>query len=78
MGALSGNQPDSSGEVTGVAKTSFLIENGKIKGAINETMISCNLLDMLKNIRAISREQTCSGHYKLPYIAFDGVVISGK
>jgi PmbA protein len=78
MGALSGNQPDSSGEVTGVAKTSFLIENGKIKGAINETMISCNLLDMLKNIRAISREQICSGHYKLPYIAFDGVVISEK
>jgi BASS family bile acid:Na+ symporter len=50
MGALSGKQPDSSGEVSGVAKTSFFIENGKIKGAINETMISCNLLDMLKNI----------------------------
>jgi PmbA protein len=78
MGALSGKQPDSSGEVSGVAKTSFLIENGKIKGAINETMISCNLLDMLKNIRAISREQICNGYYKLPYIAFDGVVISGK
>lgn len=78
MGALSGNQPDSSGEVTGVAKTSFIIENGKIKEAINETMISCNLLDILKNIRAISKEQICNGFYKLPYIAFDGAVISGK
>lgn len=78
VGYLSGNQPDSSGEITGVVKTSFLIEGGKIKEAINETMISCNLLDMLKNIRAISSEQTCNGYYKLPYIAFDGVVISGK
>ena len=78
MGALSGNQPDSSGEVTGVAKTSFLIENGRIKGAINETMISCNLLELLKNIRGISKEQSCNGYYKLPYIAFDGVTISGK
>lgn len=78
MGALSGNHPDSSGEVTGVAKSGFLIENGKIKEAINETMISCNLLDILKNIRAISKEQICNGAYKLPYIAFDGVVISGK
>jgi PmbA protein len=78
MGALSGNQPDSSGEITGVAKTSFLIENGKIKEAINETMISCNLLDIFKNIRSISKEQICNGYNKLPYIAFDGVVISGK
>lgn len=78
IGALSGNQPEASGEVTGVAKTSFLIEKGELKGAINETMISCNLLDMLRNIRGISKEQICNGYYKLPYIAFDGVVISGK
>jgi PmbA protein len=78
MGALSGNNPDSSAEITGVVKTSFLIENGKLKEAINETMISCNLLDILKNVRAISKEQICNGNYKLPYIAFDGVVISGK
>lgn len=78
MGSLSDNQPEASGEITGVAKTSFLIEKGKLKEAINETMISCNLVDILKNIRGISREQICNGYYKLPYIAFDGVVISGK
>jgi PmbA protein len=78
IGSLSGNRPNSSGEITGVVKTSFLIEQGKMKEAINETMISCNLLDMLKNIRAISSEQICNGDYKLPYIAFDGVTISGK
>jgi PmbA protein len=78
IGALSGNRPDISGEVTGVAKSGFLIEKGKIKESINETMISCNLLALLKNIRAISKEQICNGYYKLPYIAFDGVVISGK
>ncbi len=78
IGQLSGNQPGASGEVSGVAKGSFLIEEGKIKGAINETMISCNVLELLKNIRAISKEQVCTGYYKLPYIAFDKVVISGK
>lgn len=78
VGYLSGNQPDSSGEITGVLKTSFLIESGKLKDAINETMISCNLLDLLKSIHAISKEQHCNGYYKLPYIALDGVVISGK
>lgn len=78
VGYLSGKNPDSSGEISGVAKTSFLIENGRIKEAVNETMISCNLLNILKNIMAISREQVTNGYYKLPYIAFDGVVISGK
>lgn len=78
VGYLSGKNPDSSGEITGVAKNSFLIENGIIRYAVNETMISCNLLDILMNIRGISGEQVTNGYYKLPYIAFDGVVISGK
>jgi PmbA protein len=78
VGYLSCKNPDSSGEITGVAKNSFLIENGIIRYAVNETMISCNLLDILMNIRGISGEQVTNGYYKLPYIAFDGVVISGK
>jgi PmbA protein len=78
LGNLSGNQPTSSGEISGVAKGSFLIENGQLKEAINETMISCNLIDMLKHIRAVSKEQVCNGYNKLPWVAFDGVIISGK
>lgn len=33
---------------------------------------------MLKNLRAISKEQVADGASALPYMAFDGITISGK
>lgn len=75
MGRYSGTEPDVSGELSGVAKNSFYIENGKIMFPIVETMISANMFDMLKNVRAISRENRKNGSGVLPYIAFDGVTI---
>ena len=75
---FSGGQPASSGEFSGVAKNSFLIENGKIAGALTETMISGCVPDMLQNIRAVSSDILKDGNLSLPYIAFDGVTISGK
>ncbi|MCL2722339.1 MAG: metallopeptidase TldD-related protein, partial [Treponema sp.] len=53
---FSGASPGPSGDVSGVAKNSFLIENGKIKDAIKETMVSFNILDILGKIE-ISKEQ---------------------
>ena len=41
-------------------------------------MISGNLADMLMNVRGISCEQVVDGMSALPYIAFDGITISGK
>jgi PmbA protein len=61
-----------------VAKNSFLIEKGKIKGAVTETMVNGNLGEVVKNIRAISKELTCSGDSVMPYIAVDGIIVSGK
>ena len=78
MSGFSGGQPGANGEFSGVAKNSFLIENGKIKGAVTETMVNGNLGDVVKNIRAISKEVVCSGDSVMPYIAVDGVVVSGK
>ena len=78
IGGFSGGSPGTNGEFSGVAKNSFLIENGKVKGAITETMVNGNLGEAFKNVRAISKEQICDGDTVIPYIAVDGIVISGK
>ncbi len=75
---VSGGDPSASGDFSMVAKNSFLIENGKVMDAVSETMINGNLADLLKNIRAISCEKEPDGSTSLPWIAFDGVTISGK
>ncbi len=78
MGGFSGGQPGTNGEFSGVAKNSFFVENGEVKYAVSETMVNGNLGEIVKNIRAISKEQVCDGYAVVPYIAVDGVVISGK
>ena len=78
MGGFSGGQPGTNGEFSGVAKNSFLIEHGKIKGAVTETMVNGNLGDAFRNIRGISQELKCDGGSVIPYIAVDGIIISGK
>ena len=78
IGRFSGGRPGANGEFSGVAKNAFLIENGKITKALAETMISDNLPDMLFRLRDISKEVQESGGSSVPYMAFDGVTISGK
>ena len=78
VGGFSGGEPGANGEFSGVAKNSFLIENGKIGPALSETMISGNMADMLNRLRAVSSEQVADGMMVLPYMAFDGITISGK
>ena len=78
LGGFSGGQPGTNGEFSGVAKNSFLIENGKIRGAVTETMVNGNLGEAFRHIRGISREVLCDGGSVVPYIAVDGIVISGK
>ncbi|MCL2361376.1 MAG: TldD/PmbA family protein [Defluviitaleaceae bacterium] len=75
---FSGASPGPSGDISGVAKNSFLIENGKITDAISETMISFNIVDILQNIPAISKERCKNGSSILPWFCFDGVTVSGK
>ena len=78
LNRFSGAQPGPSGDISGVAKNSFLIENGRVTDALKETMISFNLLEALGNIPAISRERCANGTSVLPWCCFDGVTISGK
>ncbi len=78
IGRFSGGQPGINGDFSGVAKNSFLVEDGAIKGAVSETMINGNLADLLNSLVAISKETVADGSTVLPYMAFDKVVISGK
>lgn len=78
LGRFSGGQPGTNGDFSGVAKNSFLIENGKVADAVSEVMINGNIADMLMNLRGISKERVADGMTVLPYAAFDGVTISGK
>lgn len=74
----SGGAAGTSGEFSGVAKNSFLIEDGEIKQAVSETMISGNLAGMLNNLAGISRETVEDGNSSLPWLAVEGISISGK
>ena len=74
---FSGGEPANNGDFSGVAKNSFLIENGKITAPVSETMISGNMAEMLNAIRGFSKETVCDGSSVLPYAAFDGVTVSG-
>jgi len=75
LNRFSGASPGPSGDVSGVAKNSFLIENGAVTGALKETMVSFNLADVLGKID-ISKERCCNGMTVLPWCCFDGVTIS--
>lgn len=78
VGGFSGGQPGANGEFSGVAKNSFYVEKGKISGAVTETMINGNLEQVFKNVAAVSREQVRDGSSVLPWLAAEGIVISGK
>ncbi len=78
VGRISGGEPSANGEFSSVAKNSFYVENGEIKYAVSETMISGNLAELLNNLRAISKETVADGYSVLPYAAFDNVTVSGK
>lgn len=75
---VSGGSPAGNGDFSGVAKNSFLIENGKITKPVLETMLSGNLADMLMNVTDISKETAEDGSTVFPWVAFDGVTVSGK
>jgi len=74
---FSGASPGPSGDVSGVVKNSFLIENGKVSDALVETMVSFNIVDALNNIVGISKETNADGYSVLPWVCLDGITISG-
>jgi PmbA protein len=78
LARFSGGSPSDNGDISGVAKNSYLIEDGEIKYPISESMISGNVADMLMNVTAVSRERVDYGFSIYPWVAVSGVTISGK
>ena len=78
LNRFSGGNPSPNGDFSGVAKNSFLIRNGKIAGAVSETMVSGNIAALLKNICAVSHERVADGMTVMPWVRTSGVMISGK
>ena len=78
VGGFSGGNPSTNGEFSGVAKNSYYVENGEIKGAVSEVMINGNLGKALLNIKALSKELLTEGSMVGPYALIDGIVVSGK
>jgi len=74
---FSGGNPTQSGDLSGVAKNSYYIEDGEIKFPVNETMIAGNLRSMFENIVAIYKERTDYGSTILPSVLVKGVKITG-
>jgi len=75
---ISGGHPGDNGDFSGIAKNSYLIENGEITEPVSETMISGNAAGMLREIRGISKDRVNFGGTLLPWIQFGGLTISGK
>ena len=65
---FSGGSPSANGDFSGVAKNSFLIENGKISRPVKEVMIAGNILDLFKNVVDLSREAVNDGSSETPWI----------
>ncbi|NKC15726.1 MAG: TldD/PmbA family protein [Gammaproteobacteria bacterium] len=76
IGRFSGGQPNANGDFSGVAKNSYYVKDGEIQYPIAETMVSGNMVDLLLNINAISRERADFGTQSYPWIRTRGVVVS--
>jgi PmbA protein len=75
---FSGGSPTSNLDFTGIAKNSFYVEDGEIRYALEETMVSGNFQELLKNIHAVSQESVDFGWARYPFLAASGVTVSSK
>ncbi len=73
---LSMGEPAPNGDFSGVIKNSFAIDDGRAGDALAETMISGNVAQMLKDVRAVSRERIDSGSSALPWLQIGGLHFS--
>jgi PmbA protein len=74
---MSAGNPSENGDFSGVAKNSYLIEDGQIRMPVSETMIAGNIAQTLIDISAISKEFVDFGTALMPWVKTSGVTISG-
>ena len=68
VGRLSMGSPAPNGDFSGVIKNSFVIADGVLGAALSEVMISGNVAQMLRDVRAVSRERIDCGNLLLPWL----------
>jgi len=78
LARFSGGSPSDNGDFSGVAKNSYLVENGRIVRPVGETMIAGNVAKLFQSVRAVSKERVDYGSGVLPWITTGGISISGK
>ena len=78
LGRFSGGNPAANGDFSGVAKNSYLIENGEITKPLSETMIAGNIIKMFSDIISVSKEKVDYGNAIVPWMHSTGITISGK
>lgn len=76
IGRFSGGRPNDRGDFSGVAKNSYYVEDGKIQYPISETMVSGNLVDLIKNVEAVSSELIHFGGSASPWVKVSGITVS--
>jgi PmbA protein len=78
LSRFSGGNPNSNLDFSGVAKNSFYIEDGEVKYALGETMVSGNFQNLMQQIHMISSESVNFGDGSFPYLAASGVTVSAR
>ncbi len=72
----SAGNPAENGDVSGVAKNSYYIENGEILFPLGETMVAMNLFEAFRNVPAVSVETLNSGYSDFPWVQMSGASVS--
>lgn len=73
---FSGGRPNSRGDVSGIAKNSYYIRDGRVQYPVSETMISGNMAQVLMAIQGVSAERVDFGDSLLPWVRASGVTVS--
>ena len=73
---LSMGRPAPNGDFSGVVKNSFAVRDGQLGPALQETMISGNVAQMLRDISGLSRERIDTGSWLLPWAVVPGLHFS--
>ena len=73
---FSGNTNPVTGEFSGVVKAGYLLRDGE-RRPISETLIAGTILDVLRNIVAVSREsEAIFGRHIMPWVLADGISVT--
>jgi PmbA protein len=74
-----GDSPNmATGDFSGLILHGNLIKNGEISHSLNETMFGINLINLFKNITAISKDYKVYGSFWAPYVKIEEMQIIGS